>query len=403
MPIKKGTLVTLHGKDFQRYISFFLGFCNVPNNFDYKREYSTLFNRYHPMIHEPKEGSIENTKLMVAHIFGNNIISYSGEDYSTYELGLDYLQILFCEPTQKLPVLILFSEHRNTGKSTLADYLREVLGRNVLQVSNKTFGSDFNESIADKILITCDETLLDRKAQAESIKDMSTKRKILVNPKGRTPYELDFHAKFIFTSNNSKMIYVDKNSERFWILEVPVLKSVDVNFFDKLKEEIPAFLYFLKNRKLHSKRESRMHFHKNLIKTNALNAAIEANEPNDAATIREALFELFQDERNGESIKLDRKTINKKIFGGKSNPKWIKQLIHDYLKADPPEKTSTTTVYFPSFQYDESTRGETQNWVPIKFNGRCYTFHKKDYVFDENNEPVIIDNGLTAKDEEMPF
>ena len=47
------------------------------------------------------------------HIFGDQ-----------YELGLDYLQILYTMPQQKLPILLLVSEERNTGKSTILNFLR---------------------------------------------------------------------------------------------------------------------------------------------------------------------------------------------------------------------------------------------------------------------------------------
>lgn len=43
-----------------------------------------------------------------------------------YELGLDYMQLLYMQPTQKLPILLLVSEERNTGKTTFPNFLKSI-------------------------------------------------------------------------------------------------------------------------------------------------------------------------------------------------------------------------------------------------------------------------------------
>lgn len=39
---------------------------------------------------------------------------------------LDYLQLLYLYPIQKLPILLLVSEERNTGKSTFLNFLKAI-------------------------------------------------------------------------------------------------------------------------------------------------------------------------------------------------------------------------------------------------------------------------------------
>ena len=42
---------------------------------------------------------------------------------SLYELGMDYLQLLYLQPIQKLPIPLLVSEERNTSQNnTQEDY-----------------------------------------------------------------------------------------------------------------------------------------------------------------------------------------------------------------------------------------------------------------------------------------
>ncbi len=67
------------------------------------------------------------------HIFG-----------SQYDLGLDYLQLLYTMPLQKLPILLLVSEERNTGKSTFLNFIKALFEANVTFNTNESFRSQFN-------------------------------------------------------------------------------------------------------------------------------------------------------------------------------------------------------------------------------------------------------------------
>jgi len=60
------------------------------------------------------------------------------------ELGLDYLQILFTQPTQMLLILLLVSNERNTGKTTFLSFLKMIFGKNATFNTNEDFRSQFN-------------------------------------------------------------------------------------------------------------------------------------------------------------------------------------------------------------------------------------------------------------------
>ncbi len=64
------------------------------------------------------QGDFPNIKKLVSHIFGEQ-----------YELGMDYLQLLYLRPVQKLPILLLVSEERNTGKTTFLNFLKALFQR----------------------------------------------------------------------------------------------------------------------------------------------------------------------------------------------------------------------------------------------------------------------------------
>lgn len=65
---------------------------------------------------------------MIEHIFGEQ-----------YELGMDYLQLLYLQPVQKLPILLLVSEERNTGKSTFLNFLKALFQNNVTFNTNEDY------------------------------------------------------------------------------------------------------------------------------------------------------------------------------------------------------------------------------------------------------------------------
>ena len=82
----------------------YVGWINEPSHTDYQPVIGRWMNLYQPLPYEPRPGvDIPNTRQFLQHIFGEH-----------YELGLDYLQLLYNEPKQKLPILLLVSKERNT-------------------------------------------------------------------------------------------------------------------------------------------------------------------------------------------------------------------------------------------------------------------------------------------------
>lgn len=382
----KQTLSDLYGKDFYVKIPYFEGFCNVPNHFDYKNTHGKFYNRYFPFPHQANEGDYTHSLELVKHIFGNEDIEYKGETYKSWELGLDYIHNLIFNPTQILPVLVLFSKENATGKSTFCQWMRDIFGNNTIQVTNNDFKSNFNDHWTDKLLVICEETLLDRKKDAEKVKAYSTSINITVNPKGYKPFNLDVFFKFIFCTNNEKMLYVSKYDERYWIREIPVPKKKNANLQAALKKEIPAFIHMMKNRKPASKKVSRMYFAPQMIRTEALSKTVQVNEPQDALELKEKIKEMFLDFQQTE-IQMPLKHINKEFFRGTAKSAWIKTLLHDYLEVDkikdkngkPKQVRGSYFKFIDSFEDD----AKQLKRVEVKFNDRPYVFHRRDFVTQE--------------------
>jgi len=260
LPWNIETITRDHGKDIAAKIPKYDGWCIVPEHINYQKEIRGYLNRYEEISHKPQSGTCHETKNFLKHIFGEQ-----------YELGLDYIQLLYHRPTQVLPVLCLVSKERESGKTTFLNYLKLIFEGNMTYNSNSDFRSNFNIDWLNKLIIAVDEVLLDRKEDSERIKNLSTARSFKAEAKGQDKFEVEFFGKFILCSNNEEnFIIIDPLEIRYWVRKISPIPTKDPYLLTKLKEEIPFFLQFLCSRVLTTSNKTRMWFTAEQISTAAL-------------------------------------------------------------------------------------------------------------------------------------
>lgn len=269
-------------REVRKQIRCYDKFIVEPSHLEYKQEINGNCNLYSALSHQPKKGKWDNIKKMLHHVFAEH-----------YEYGLDYIQLLYMKPKQLLPILVLVSKERNTGKTTFANFINDLFQSNVTFNTNENFRSPFNSDWAAKLVIIIDEALLNSRSDCELIKNKSTASKIKIELKGVNRREIDFYGKFILCSNDEKNpIYIQKAETRFWVRKINVLTLDDCHIREKMYKEIPAFLYYLKHRELYVKeQQSRMWFNPDDLKTEALLKVIQ-----NSVNVREQeLIEFIQD------------------------------------------------------------------------------------------------------------
>lgn len=272
------------GKTYVADIPKYDGFTCIPNHINFKQVCSGFYNKYSPLSNKPKKGSIEVSTLFVKHIFGNQ-----------YELGLDYLQLLYQKPVHILPILCLVSKERSTGKSTFLKWLKAIFENNLTYLTNDSFGSQFNSDWANKLLICIDEVLFNKEELTERIKYLSTTNHNKMEAKGKDKIEVEFFGKFILCSNNEdNFIKIDAAEERFWVRKISKFETEDTDLLDKLVKEITAFLFFLNNRELSSPRITRMWFTPTQIRTRALQNLIRHNRSRVEKELASILFMVME-------------------------------------------------------------------------------------------------------------
>ncbi len=257
------------------------GYCTVPAHIGYAREVNGFYNIYEPISHQPSGGLWRHIQILVEHIFGDQ-----------YEYGLDYLQLLYLRPMQKLPILLLVSEERNTGKTTFLNFLKSIFEDNATFNTNEDFRCKFNSDWAGKLLVMVDEALLTRREDSERLKNLSTAKTYKAEAKGKDRDEIGFFAKFVMCSNNERTpVLIDPGETRYWVRKIEPLKHDDTGFLKHLRTEIPAFLGFLHRRTLYSKEQSRMWFASKILETPALQRIIRSNRNR----LEVELIELLRD------------------------------------------------------------------------------------------------------------
>ncbi len=358
LPWQKEIIKQDEGRDFLAEIPKYDGFVCIPSHINYKREYQNYYNTYHPLNCTPKKGYFNNTLAFLSHLFGKQL-----------EYGLDYLQLLYIRPAQILPILCLISKERATGKSTFLKWLNLVFERNMTYITNQNFSSQFNSDWANKLLICVDEVLFQKDELTERIKYLSTTNVNKLEAKGRDRIEVEFFGKFILCSNNeTNFIKIDANEVRFWVRKIPKIEKEDTNLLQKMKKEIPAFLFFLQNRemKVH-KPLTRMWFSATQIKTQALERLIAYNGNKTELYLTEVLYNVFEEIEENEILlcPLDLQTLTSKLI----NKHIIASEIRTVLKQWQCKQASNSMSY-QTYIFKED------GCLRAKKRGRYYTIQK---------------------------
>ena len=357
IPWNNETLRQDYGKDYIGSVPKYDGFCTVPEHIGYRPVVGKFLNLYEPIDHQPKEGDFSHIQSLVRHIFGEQ-----------YELGMDYLQLLYLQPIQKLPILLLVSEERNTGKSTFLNFLKAVFQNNVTFNTNEDFRSQFNSDWAGKLLIMVDEVLLNRREDSERLKNLSTTLSYKVEAKGKDRDEIAFFAKFVLCSNNEYLpVIIDAGETRYWVRKIDRLQSDDTDFLQKLKAEIPAFLHFLQHRQLSTEKESRMWFAPTLLHTEALRKIIRSNRNRLEIEMQELILDIM-DSVGTDTFSFCYNDLLLLLVHSqvKVEKHQVRKVLQECWKLAPAPNTLTYTTY--QVDYTRECR-----YSPIRRIGRFYT------------------------------
>jgi len=350
-----------HGKELVKKIAKYDDFIIEPDNNGIENSMGKMYNLYNKFPHEPKAGKWKWTKILLEHIFQNQ-----------YELALIYLKVLYQYPKQALPILVLVSQERQTGKTTFLNWLNVIFGANMVQIEPDVIGSNFNGEYATANIIGIDETIIDKQIAVEKIKSLATKKFISVNNKNVQQFTIPFFSKIVIASNNEdRFMKIDMVEIRFWLRKLSKPTIENHNIENDMVKEIPAFLHYLTTLQNPDFSKSRMVFTADQLDNEFLLNVKKESMSGLYHELNELFSDFFSQNDGAKDIKIIPNDIKSKWF--KSNNQISIKYIRNVLKNEYKFKVLELQKYTPFNDGDNRT-------------GRPYIVNREQFTEVEYNE-----------------
>lgn len=311
-PVKEVDLKKIYGlsdKDIEgipNYVGYTLRPENNPEK--YKRKICLGDGLYNlnsydlPMHAQGRHETIENSTNwpnilnLLLHIapnkkpFPTSRLTYS-------ELMLDYLAIAWKTPKKNLPILVLVSKERSTGKTTFLQLIQLMFQSNARIVTENDLASQYNRYWGTCNFILVDEAKIPKSLMSR-IRSESTAKTRGINEKYQAQSTIASFSKFIMASNDiDNFAHIDIEENRYFVIEVPPFQpGTEKSEYDELmKAELPQFLdYLMNHHQIKTGNHTRMSFHYDDYKTPALDRVINGSKSSVHLKVEEAL-ELLND------------------------------------------------------------------------------------------------------------
>lgn len=214
-----------------------------------KRTDKQTYNLFRGWPYEPIEG---DWSLLRGHIYEN--ICESNDKY--FDWFMTWLAMLFQQPQNKPGSTVVITGEKGTGKSTVFDYINQLLGRHGITVSQrKQIVGQFNGHLATTLLMVCEEAFWAADPQAEGVlKDMITNKSVLIEKKGYDPIQSENYTRLALISNNDWVVPASlKDERRFFVLRCSSAVRGDLAFFGAIRKQmeedggLEAMMYELMN------------------------------------------------------------------------------------------------------------------------------------------------------------
>ena len=211
------------------------------------------------------------------------------------------------------------------------------------------------------------------------MKMATTADELPYEPKGKDARRGKCFAKFVLCTNNETGFALLTSADtRFWVIKVsPFEGAEDTEIEEKMKAEIPAFLHYLKNRKLHYPKVGRLYFDDSLFRTPALNAVIESSETPLVKNVKDVLLTQFFT-LNQTVVRLSVEVLFEltKRQTKEADKSEVRRYLNDAVKKGLLAKGENTTFVY--FDGKETQQGKS----------RIYIFHAKNWLNEEDYDEL---------------
>ncbi len=219
----------LHNKDILNYDDVGI----YPNN---ELCPKNIFNMWIPFAMDKNINYIhkeEELQLILHHI---KILCNHQQD--AYEHIIKWIAHMFQKPHEKGGAMPIFIALEGTGKNTLIELLKKMIGvKKVFESSkpSRDIWGDFNSPMKDCFLVHLEE--LSKKDLIDSINEVKaliTNPTLTINQKGISQYSINSYHRFIATTNSEDPMPTKKGDRRNFIIRCSDEKKGDFQYFNDL-------------------------------------------------------------------------------------------------------------------------------------------------------------------------
>ncbi len=343
-----------------------------------------IYNKFQPIQYHPSPGNWEHIEKILRHCLCD--INQEGE--TVYEFGLDYIQMLIYQPKVRLPIIVLASLERNTGKSSFIFLLKRIFKENMKVQDANGFSNRFTGPYADKLVVGIDEDIagFDKDEMQNYIKSLATGEYFRKELKSKDAEETRNYIHLILTTNKeSNFTKISNDENRYAVFRVPPLEADDPDIITKCEQEIPAFLFYLSQRKMkYPARESRLHFRTSAYITNTLRRLQDRSRSKLDKELEAVVLEYLDTYAIDECYLTIKDLVNMITESGSFRVS--RADLSDYLKFEmrkSPEKNMKYKKHV--MNYDPVTRMEVPGY--IRNTGTPYHLTRKDFEREEEPKP----------------
>ena len=158
-------------------------------------------------------------------------------------------------PDRRSPVSLVVHGVKGSGKSIVFDYVVQLFGNNGMTIAKKDqLIGQFNKHLQMSLFVVVEEAVYAHDKQGEGpLKDLLTRKKLTIEPKGVDAFESRNYGRFAFISNDKLAVPMTLDERRYQPFHVSPDRKGDKTWFDAIVKEmesggLSAMMYDLMNR-----------------------------------------------------------------------------------------------------------------------------------------------------------
>lgn len=203
---------------------------------------SNYFNLWTGWGVKPLSGSVAHNGLRCRRFLHHLKYNVCRGNKQHFRYLLTWAADMFQRPLAKPGVALVMRGMKGTGKSKVADVLRELVGVHAVKISNaKHLIGNFNKHLADKLLIVAEESFwAGRRSDEGPLKDLITAPSMLMEAKGVDAVEVPSLCRIIMVTNDEWAVPASSDERRYFVVDVSDARRKDTAYFGAIDHQLGA-------------------------------------------------------------------------------------------------------------------------------------------------------------------